>query len=70
MILGESGGIVVDAYGPDEGPADILSRRFLAVRAGSPAPGDKTSRESQLRLVKEMWDVVEQVEVSRIEARL
>ncbi|CAG8523675.1 6572_t:CDS:2 [Paraglomus brasilianum] len=70
LILGESGGIVVDAYGPDEGPADILSRRFLAVRAGSPAPGDKTSRESQLRLVKEMWDVVEQVEVSRIEARL
>ncbi|CAG8451278.1 6547_t:CDS:2 [Paraglomus occultum] len=65
LILEEAGGIVVDAYGPDEGPADFLGRRFLGVRAGSPVPGDKTGRESQLRLAKEMWDVVELVEVSR-----
>jgi hypothetical protein len=65
VILRESGGIAVDAYGPDEGPVDIRSRRILAVRAGSPAPDDKTSKDGQLRLAKEMWGVVEFVEVSR-----
>lgn len=61
VILRESGGIMVSGNGPNEDPVDIFGRSYLAVRGGSPCAGDETSKQSQLRLVRELWNVVEDI---------
>jgi len=65
VILRESGGLMVNGNGPNEGPVDILGRKYLAIRAGSPSAGDETSEQSQLRLIRELWDVVEEIDCPR-----
>ncbi|CAG8482248.1 20973_t:CDS:2 [Dentiscutata erythropus] len=65
VILNEAGGIMVSAQGYDEGPVDIFGRKYLAIRAGSPCDGDKDSKQSQLRLAREIWDVIEDVDCPR-----
>ncbi|CAG8761009.1 3974_t:CDS:2, partial [Racocetra fulgida] len=62
VILNESGGMMVNAQGYDEGPVDIFGRKYLAIRGGSPCDGDEDSKQSQLRLIREMWDVIEDVD--------
>ncbi|KAG9284869.1 hypothetical protein G9A89_003792 [Geosiphon pyriformis] len=64
-ILNEAGGFIVSANGPDETPVDILGRKFLAVRGCSPSPGDIDVRQSQSRIIREMWNVVEELDCSR-----
>ncbi|CAG8709109.1 10432_t:CDS:2, partial [Funneliformis mosseae] len=65
VILREAGGLIVSGNGPNEEPVDILGRKYLAVRAGSPYEGDETSKQSQLRLVRELWNVVEEIDCPR-----
>ncbi|CAB5294142.1 unnamed protein product [Rhizophagus irregularis] len=65
VILRESGGIMVNGNGPNEEPVNILERKYLAVRGGSPYAGDKTVEQSQLRLVREFWNIVEEIDYPR-----
>ncbi|CAG8511129.1 13929_t:CDS:1, partial [Cetraspora pellucida] len=65
VILNESGGMMVNAQGYDEGPVDIFGRKYLAIRGGSPCDGDENSKQSQLRLIREIWDVIEEVDCPR-----
>ncbi|PKY48608.1 inositol monophosphatase [Rhizophagus irregularis] len=65
VILRESGGLMVNGNGPNEEPANILERKYLAVRGGSPYAGDKTVEQSQLRLVREFWNIVEEIDCPR-----
>lgn len=65
VILRESGGLMVDGNGPNEGPVDILGRKYLAIRGGSPCAGDETVEQSQLRLVREFWNIVEEIDCPR-----
>ncbi|GBB99777.1 hypothetical protein RclHR1_03630005 [Rhizophagus clarus] len=65
VILRESGGIMVNGNGPNEGPVDILGRKYLAVRGGSSCAGDETVEQSQLRLVRELWNIVEEIDCPR-----
>ncbi|KAF0403823.1 inositol monophosphatase [Gigaspora margarita] len=65
VILIESGGIMVNGHGFDEGPVDIFGRTYLSVRGGSPCDGDENSKQSQLRLIKEILDVVEKIDCPR-----
>ncbi|CAG8542569.1 2083_t:CDS:2 [Ambispora gerdemannii] len=65
VICQEAGCIIVNANGPDESPVDILGRKFLAVRGCSPSAGDTDAKQSQLRIVRELWNVVEEIECPR-----
>ncbi|RGB41768.1 hypothetical protein C1646_684771 [Rhizophagus diaphanus] len=65
VILRESGGLIVNGNGPNEEPVNILGRKYLAVRGGSPCAGDKTVEQSQLRLVREFWNIVEEIDCPR-----
>ncbi|CAJ0757285.1 2310_t:CDS:2, partial [Entrophospora sp. SA101] len=65
VILQEAGGIMVNGQGPDEGPVNILGRKFLAIRGGLPCSSDENSRQSQIRLVREMWGLVEEIDCPR-----
>lgn len=49
----------------EQEPFDLLGRKYLAVRACSPCAGDETSEQSQLRLVRELWNVVEEIDCPR-----
>ncbi|CAG8698486.1 4848_t:CDS:2, partial [Ambispora leptoticha] len=62
VICQEAGGIVVSGNGPDESPVNILGRKYLAVRGCSPSAGDTDAKQSQLRIVRELWDIVEEIE--------
>ncbi|PKC11118.1 hypothetical protein RhiirA5_413486 [Rhizophagus irregularis] len=65
VILRESGGIMVNGNGPNEEPFNILGRKYLAVRGGSSCAGDETVEQSQLRLVREFWNIVEEIDCPR-----
>ncbi|PKY48606.1 hypothetical protein RhiirA4_464248, partial [Rhizophagus irregularis] len=65
VILRESGGIMVNGNGPNEEPVNILGRKYLAVRGGSSCAGDETVEQSQLRLVREFWNIVEEIDCPR-----
>ncbi|CAG8747919.1 13171_t:CDS:1, partial [Dentiscutata erythropus] len=43
-------------------PVDLFCRKYLSIRGGSPCEGDENSKQSQLRLIREMLDVVEEVD--------
>ncbi|CAG8459595.1 18140_t:CDS:2 [Racocetra fulgida] len=62
VILVESGGIMVNGHGFNEGPVDIFGRKYLSIRGGSPCEGDENSKQSQLRLIREMLDVIEEID--------
>uniref|UniRef100_A0A1D1YU13 Inositol-1-monophosphatase n=1 Tax=Anthurium amnicola TaxID=1678845 RepID=A0A1D1YU13_9ARAE len=64
VILREAGGLMANGNGP-EGPVDIFGRKYLAIRAGSPCAGDETSEQGQLRLARELWNVVEEIDCPR-----
>ncbi|CAG8796990.1 27300_t:CDS:2, partial [Dentiscutata erythropus] len=59
------GGIVVNGREFNEGPVDLFCRKFLCVRSGSPCEGDENSKQSQLRLTREMCDVIEEIDCPR-----
>ncbi|CAG8665015.1 2279_t:CDS:2 [Dentiscutata heterogama] len=65
VILVESGGIMVNDHGFDEGSVDIFGRKYISIRGGSPCDGDENSKQSQLRLVREILDVVEEIDCPR-----
>ncbi|CAG8765634.1 12825_t:CDS:2, partial [Acaulospora morrowiae] len=65
VILNEAGGYMTSSQGPDEGPVDLFGRKYLAIRSGSPCDGDESARQSQLRLVREMWGVIEEIDCPR-----
>ncbi|CAG8687975.1 4008_t:CDS:2 [Dentiscutata erythropus] len=65
VILIESGGIMVNDHGFDKGTVDIFGRKYISIRGGSPCDGDENSKQSQLRLVREMLDVVEEIDCPR-----
>ncbi|CAG8613259.1 16960_t:CDS:2, partial [Racocetra persica] len=62
VILVESGGMMVNGHGFNEGPVDICGRKYLSIRGGSPCEGDENSKQSQLRLIREMLDVIEEID--------
>ncbi|CAG8526446.1 4586_t:CDS:10 [Dentiscutata heterogama] len=58
-------GIVVNGREFNEGPVDLFCRKFLCIRSGSPCEGDENSKQSQLRLIREMLDIIEEIDCPR-----
>ncbi|CAB5159864.1 unnamed protein product [Rhizophagus irregularis] len=57
------GSATLDIIQVAKGEADIFWE--IAVRGGSPYAGDKTVEQSQLRLVREFWNIVEEIDYPR-----
>lgn len=69
ILVEESGGLVTNANPPLEldseiGSAHLGSRQYLAIRASSDTENE-TARESQERIVKEVWKRVNRIEYNR-----
>lgn len=72
ILVEESGGLVTNGNPPldhelaDIGPAHLGSRQYLAIRATTSDNLNETARESQERIVREVWKRVNKIDYKRL----